>query len=289
MFRNKKLLFILVVSVGLALAAWGWSQRGLSRAEASMAVFNVGNLTCGSCVSNVQRALKGLDGVGAVEVSVTAGRSQVEYDRQRTDAETIARTITAAGYPATIRETLSVADYQALQAEEGRLASRYVARIGKRLLPRAEFSATLKQRQTGLSQPLAPQELQQLRLQVWNDLLQRELLLAAAESSQVVVQDGEVALEIEKLKGGHAGFEELIQQRFGGIESFTRQIKNDLIIRKHLNENVAGADLAPGQRQELLENWYQQLVKTTPVVIFDPALKASGSGSGSGCGGSCCG
>jgi copper chaperone CopZ len=289
MSRKATYLIIFALTVGLTLAAWGWSQRGLSSAEASLAVFKVDNLTCGSCVSNVQKALKGLDGVGTVEVSVTAGRSQVEYDRQRIDAETIGRTITAAGYPATIRETLSVADYQALQAEEGRLASLYVARVGQRLLLRAEFAATLKQRQSGLATPLAPQELQQLRLQVWNDLLQRELLLDAAERSQVVVQDGEVALEIEKLKGGHADFAAVIQQRFGGLEPFTRQLKNDLIIRKHLDENVVGADLAPGQRQQLLENWYQQLVKTTPVVIFDPALKAAGSGSGSGCGGSCCG
>jgi copper chaperone CopZ len=286
---RKTFLSVLFLTAVLALSAWGWSLRGLSSAEASLAVFNVGNLTCGSCVSNVQRALNGLDGVGAVEVSVTAGRSQVEYDRQRIDAETIARTITSAGYPATVSETLSVADYQALQAEEGRLANRYVARIGKRLLPRAQFAATLKQRQAGLAQPLAPPELQQLRLQVWNDLLQRELLLDSAESSQVVVQDGEVTLAIEKLQQSHPDFEELIEQRFGGLEPFTRQIKNDLIIRKHLEENVVAAGLADRQRQVQLDNWYQQLVKTTPVVIFDPALKAAGSGSGSGCGGSCCG
>jgi len=289
MFRKKTTYIVFVLAAGLALAAWGWSTRSLNSAEASLAVFNVDNLTCGSCVSNVQQALNGLDGVGAVEVSVTAGRSQVEYDRQRVEAETIARTISAAGYPATIRETLTAAEYQSLKAEEGRLAERYVARIGKRLLPREEFEAILKQRQAGLPQSLAPQSLSQLRLQLWNDLLQRELLLNSAESSNVVVRDEEVALEIEKLKSGHADFEQLIAVRFGGIESFTRQIKNDMIIRRHLEQNVVGDDLPQPRRQQHLENWYRQLVETTSVVIFDPALKAASSGSGSGCGGSCCG
>jgi len=289
MFRRKFFLGIFGLAAALAVAGWSWSNRGLAEADASLAVYNVSNLTCGSCVSNVQNALKQLDGVGAVEVSVTAGRSQVEYDSRLVDAETIARSISEAGYPAVVRETLTAADYQALKAEEGRLASRYVARVGKRLLPRDEFQAVLDQRKSSLSQPLTPESLNQLRQQIWNDLLQRELLLNSAEASNVVVQDGEVALEVERIEAGHAGFDQLVTKRFGSLAAFTRQIKNDMIIRKHLTENVAATALNETERQQQLQLWYQQLVETTPVVVFDPAIKAASAASGSGCGGSCCG
>lgn len=289
MLQRKGILLLLVLAVGLALATWGWTARGLQASEASLAVFNVDKMTCGSCVSNIQRALKELDGVGAVEVSVTAGRSQVEYDRQRVEAETIAGVITAAGYPATLRETLSAEEYRALKAEEGQLANRYVARIGQRLLPRTEFEAALEQARAELPQPPAPQALNQLRQQVWSRFLQQELLLNAAEQSQVVVQESEIAAEIERIKAGHAGFDQLLVERFGSLEAFSRQLKNDMIISKHLTENVSDPGLSAAQQQLQLQNWYQQLVKTTPLVIFDPALKAANSGSGSGCGGSCCG
>jgi len=289
MFRRKLFLGLFGLVAALAVAGWSWSNRGLAESDASLAVFNVSNLTCGSCVSNVQNALQQLDGVGAVEVSVTAGRSQVEYDSRLVDAEMIARSISEAGYPAVIRETLPAADYQALKAEEGRLANRYVARVGKRLLPRDEFRALLEQRKSSLPQPLTPESLGRLRLQVWNDLLQRELLLNSAEASNVVVQDGEVALEVERIKAGHAGFEQLISERYGSLTAFTRQIKNDMIIRKHLTENVAATALNETERQQQLQQWYQQLVETTPLVLFDPAIKAANSASGSGCGGSCCG
>jgi len=287
--RRKNYFIIIVVAAGLALAAWSWSTRGIDSGETSLAVLNVDKLTCGSCVKNIQAALRELDGVGKVEVSVTAGRSEVEYDRQQVDAETIARVISAAGYPASIRESLTVAEYQALKAEEGRLASRYVARVGKRLLPRDEFQAILDKRKGSLPQPLTPESLNQLRQQVWNDLLQRELLLNSAETSNVVVQDGEVVVEIDRIRAGHDGFDQLIAERFGSPAAFTRQIKNDMIIRKHLTENVAGPVPNEAERQQQLQLWYQQLVETTPVVIFDPAIKAASNPAGSGCGGSCCG
>lgn len=289
MFRNKIYLAIFLIMTTLAVVGWSWSQRGNTESEASLAVFNVSNLTCGSCVKNIQHALQDLPGIGSVEVSVTAGRSEVEFDQLQISAAAIARIMTDTGYPAEIRETLSSIDYRALKAEEGRLSSRYVARIGKRLLPRDEFEATLQQRKGELPQPLTADTLQQLRMQVWNDLLQRELLLDAAETSNVVVQDGEVELEVGRLKSGHAGFDQLMKERFGSLQAFRRQIKNDMIIRKHLTENVIGTIPSEPQQQQQVQSWYQQLVKTTPVVIFDPAIKAAGSGGGSGCGGSCCG
>lgn len=272
----------------LGLAVWGWMPRGLPETDAALAVLNVENLSCGACVRNIQEALDGIDGIGRVEVSVTAGRGEVEFDQQRIDAAQIARRITAAGYPAKIRETLSAADYQALKAENSKLASIYVARIGKRLLPRDEFEQAVRLQLSSLPQSASAEARARVRLQVWDQLRQRELLLGAAEAKQVVVQDGEVDLEIQKLKAGHSGFDQQVEKQFGGLEAVSRQIKNNLIIRRFLAQNVVAPDMPEPQRQLALQQWYQQLVDATPVVIFDPALKAAAGSAGSGCGGSCC-
>ena len=284
--KNTYFTLLSVVAI-LAVVAMSWPTRGIDAADASLAVYNVENMTCGACVRRVQNALAGVNGVGKVEVSVTAGRSSVEYDAARVDPATIAAAITAAGYPATLQESLNTDEYLALKAEDERLASRYVARVGERLVPREEFQAALEQRMGSMSQSPTPALLNQLRQQVWSELLQRELLLNAAEQSQVVVQEFEVAAEIERIKADHADFDQLLVQRFGNLETFYVQLKNDMIISKHLALNVSDPGLSAAEQQQQLQFWYQQLVRTTPLVIFDPALKAASSGSG--CGGSCCG
>lgn len=288
MKRKNTYLTLLAVVAILAVVAMSWpTTRGVDAADAALAVYNVENMTCGACVRRVQNALADVNGVGKVEVSVTAGRSNVEYDAARVDPATIAAAITAAGYPATLQESLSTDEYRALKAEDEHLANRYVARVGERLLTREEFQSALEQRMGSMSQPPPPAMLNQLRQQVWSEVLQRELLLNAAEQSQVVVYEDEVFAEIERIKADHADFDQLLARRFGSLEAFSVQLKNDMIISKHLALNVSDPGLSAAQQQLQLQYWYQQLARTTPLVIFDPALKATNSGSG--CGGSCCG
>ncbi|MBD1399645.1 cation transporter [Pelovirga terrestris] len=287
MKQKTTYLAALAVFTVLAVVAMGWTPRTIDAADVSLAVYNVEKMTCGACVRRVQNALAGVNGVGKVEVSVTTGRSNVEYDAARVDPATIAAAITAAGYPATLQESLSTDEYRALKAEDERLANRYVARVGERLLPREEFQAVLEKRMESIPQSPPPAMLNQLRQQVWNELLQRELLLNAAEQSQVVVYEDEVFAEIERIKADHADFDQLLAKRFGSLAAFSVQLKNDMIISKHLALNVSAPGLSAAQQQQQLQFWYQQLVRTTPLVIFDPELKAANSGSRSGCGGSC--
>ncbi|MDF1579277.1 MAG: cation transporter [Desulfuromonadales bacterium] len=253
--------------------------------DKALAVYDVKNLSCGSCVSNIQKALADEAGVGTVKVSVTSAQSTVEFDPGVIDAEDIRRQLTDAGYPATVREILSVDQYRQLRDEETRLSPIYVARIGSRLLPRSEFAAAIKQSQSHGS-ALADAD---IRLKVWNDLLQRELLLGAAEENQVVVQDGEVAARIDSMKAQQPGFEQAVVARYGSLEQFTRLVRNEMIIQRNLELNVAPEGADTRLRNQRLQKWYQELVSTTPVVIFDPELKAATESSAGGCGGSCCG
>lgn len=286
--KRRYLLLPLPALLMILISVW-WLQPGkFNQAEAALAEYQVEKLTCGSCVQKINDALQVIPGVGTVDVSLTSARSRVEFDPSQTDSQTIAAAITAAGYPASLRTELSPQEYVALRQEEAQLGAKYVARVGSRLLSRAEFEQALKLRLG--DQEASPALIEQLRKGLWKDLLQREVLLGAAEAQGVLVQPGEVDQRLEQLRLQHAGLDQLVEQRFGGQELFRTQLRNDMTIEKTMEESVLSGMTDPGLRQLKLQQWYAGLVEKTEVVVFDPQLKqatASGGGCGSG-GGGCC-
>jgi copper chaperone CopZ len=58
------------------------------------------NLTCPSCVSKIEAALKALDGVEAATVHFATGRIEVRHDPARVETEALVRAVRATGYDA---------------------------------------------------------------------------------------------------------------------------------------------------------------------------------------------
>ena len=58
--------------------------------------FDVPDISCGSCVAHIEKAIGGLDGVGAVNVDVAAKTVTVDG---AADAHVLHAALTAAGYP----------------------------------------------------------------------------------------------------------------------------------------------------------------------------------------------
>src|SRR4051812_5838506 len=61
--------------------------------------FSVNGMDCASCVGHVERAMKGVPGVRAANVSLARGRASVQFDPAQTTPEAIAAAATDAGYP----------------------------------------------------------------------------------------------------------------------------------------------------------------------------------------------
>lgn len=276
------ILFLLLL---FGSTLWWFWPRGLSPDSAALAELNIDKLTCGSCAERVREAVGDMSGLGRLDISVTAGTGRIEFDPSRVNAEQVAETISDAGYPCRVKNTLSVDEYRALRQRRLDLGGKYIAEIGSRLLSRKEFAAMVAQRQKLQGGGPAPSS---LRLTVWNQLLQRELLLNVAEANEVVVQDGEVALRLQQLRQGHPDFEKVVREQFGTLENLTRQLKTEMILDRTLTRKVLPPGLEGKARAEFLDRWYRKLVRDTPVHIFDPDLAALVEGGGSGCGGSCC-
>jgi copper chaperone len=55
-------------------------------------------MTCGCCTNNVANALKAIDGVSEVAVSLSSSRARVQYDEKLTSPEQLKLAVKEAGY-----------------------------------------------------------------------------------------------------------------------------------------------------------------------------------------------
>lgn len=271
-----------IVASAFVVGVWLFVPSGGDTANAALAEYQIEKLTCGSCVSNIEEALSGLDGVGSVEVNLTSNRGRVTYDPSEIDSDAIATAITEAGYPASVRLQLDPREYGALQQEQAQLGQKYLARIGDRLLARNDFEQIVQQR---AGDAASPEQKSQLWQAVWREVLQRELLLSAAEKNRIIIQDGEVDAKLDELRQGHQGLEPLVIKRYGSMDNFRTRLREDMIINRNIEDHVYAGVVDPNEQQDKLQEWYTNLQQETEVIIFDPQLKSAGQG-GDGC--ACC-
>lgn len=277
-------LIVVLVLLVVGVYALAGSRGNGGKGAIGLVELRVENMTCGSCVKNIQQALSGVEGVGNVEVSVTSSRAKVEYAPSLIKAGSIAQRISAAGYPAEVGYQLTPAEFQSMKEDESRLASKFVARIGERLITREYFDQKVQARQkvvrfTGKKD---------LYKDVWQEILPRQLVLVDAEHNGVVVQDGEVDVEYQRVQDKTKGFDALVKTRYGGEEAYKILLKEEMIINRNIEEHVLKSEGKSLARKAQLNSWYKKLARETPMVIFDPDLKAAVNTGGDGCGGACC-
>ena len=288
MTKSLKLYAFLCLGLVALISVWLLYPSGTNSANAALAEYQIEKLTCGSCVSNIEKALSDLDGIGSVEVNLTSNRGRVTYDPGEIDSQVIAEKISAAGYPASLRLELDAQEYAALQQEQSQMGQEYLAKIGNRLLSRSDFEQIVQQRSNGA---VATGQNDQLWQAVWKEVLQRELLLSAAEQNQIIIQEGEVDLRLDELRQEHKGLDQIVTERYGSIDSFRELLREDMIINRNIDDHVYAGARSPGERQAKFQGWYTELQKNTEVIIYDPRLKSlsqSSGGCGSGSGGGCC-
>jgi Cu+-exporting ATPase len=68
------------------------------QARLQKAVYAVEGMTCASCVSRVEKALSGVEGVMSADVNLATERATVTFDAEQTSYEKMARAVDAAGY-----------------------------------------------------------------------------------------------------------------------------------------------------------------------------------------------
>jgi copper chaperone len=75
-------------------------EKAAPGAVVTTAMFRVEGMHCGGCGDNIKGALAKAGGVHKVEVSAADKRVTVTFDKDKITAETIAKIISEAGFPA---------------------------------------------------------------------------------------------------------------------------------------------------------------------------------------------
>ena len=89
-----------IFSVSVLLAALA-SAAGA--AEPTHVVLDVPGMNCPLCPISVKKALERLPGVLDVKADLANRRAEATYDPDRVSPETLAKAVTNAGYPASVR------------------------------------------------------------------------------------------------------------------------------------------------------------------------------------------
>ena len=84
-----------------------------------------------------------------------------------------------------------------------------------------------------------------------------ELLLAAAEQNGVVVQPGEVDLQLTRMREANGDFDAAVERRYGSAEAFRLRLKQEMTIQRNIDEHVLqGAGDDAGRRARLVITSY---------------------------------
>jgi len=62
------------------------------------AILQLGELTCPSCMTKIQKAVENQNGVSNVKVLFNAGKVRADFDESKTSADNLAQVITDLGY-----------------------------------------------------------------------------------------------------------------------------------------------------------------------------------------------
>jgi copper chaperone CopZ len=89
--------------VGLLAALWMTAASAASPAKT--VVFDLQNFSCPACRITVEKALDHAPGVTARNVDAASATARVTFDPARTSEASVARAITASGFPAKARKT----------------------------------------------------------------------------------------------------------------------------------------------------------------------------------------
>ncbi len=68
--------------------------------------FNVTGMGCSACVAAVERAVKALEGITEVSVSLIENAMTVDFDESKLSVDKIIEAVTAAGYGASLKDSV---------------------------------------------------------------------------------------------------------------------------------------------------------------------------------------
>lgn len=100
--KNRVLALLLWLGLAIGVSFTNGCRRSDTRGTPNVSTFSVTipveGMVCGSCVARTKRALKSVNGVEEVEVSLEKRQARVRYDISKTNPDQLAASIRGLGY-----------------------------------------------------------------------------------------------------------------------------------------------------------------------------------------------
>ena len=269
----------------------------------SKAILSVGNMSCGGCITNITASLAPLPGIGEVNVKVSEGTADIFFDPDKLkDPQQIAKTITAAGYPAKIEHLVAADKVRAKVRQMAQRATSHIASVGALEISRADYDMELTHARTRyqslygadvFSNTRGEQVLNQLKAQISSRLIGDAIKLQEVERAghSITPEQVDQALDayLSKRQTTLDAFKASLEASGYTFDYFKQKFSQRQRIQSYITEVVLNDSLDQDDRQARYANWLSNATGLAKVVYYDKALEALvQSSSSSGCGGSSC-
>ena len=271
--------------------------------NAAKAVLDVQGMSCSGCIYTIKTGLADLDGVSDVLVDVGSGRVEVFYDSVRVeDPQKIASAITAVGYPATLKLTMTkdeVAKEKNLYASRSKL---YIAAVGEWEVSRKDFDSEISharnryEKAYGASVFSGDQGqalMERLQAQITSNLINEGIQMQEIRNSGFSLPAKTVDLEFDEYlaqKGmTRQEFKKLLKDSGYSYDYFYKKFENRVTVDRYLNERVLSGLTNDLEKRQRYSDWFNNARLLAKVVYYDKNLETivKNSSAGGGCGNSC--
>lgn len=267
------------------------------------AILAVQGMTCAGCIAQIKSSLAGLDGIGDVNVDLANGRVTVTYDGEKLKAaDTIAAAITAAGYPATLKEVLTAKQIENENRLGASKSKHYIARVGDWEISRADYDIELKHARKRYEKAYGKDVFNGDRGNaLFTELKSQVTLRLIDEGVQLnEISKTEYKLSSDTLK---KAFNAFLKQRSMTPDEFKRSVdesgfdyayflkkfENRVTINTYVEENVlTGLSNGPEAQQQYAD-WFRNARLLAETVYYDKDIEnlVKSGNSSSGCQRSC--
>ena len=272
-------------------------------ANFAKAVLAVEGMSCSGCVYQIKSSLAGFKGIRDVIVDVSGGRVDVFYDStQLKDLKPVAVAITDAGYPATLKQTMTSDE---IKKENNRFAARsklYIAAVGDWEISRSDFDAELSHARTRYEKTYGGDVFsggqgkalwQRLQSQVATNLISEGIQMQEVRKAGFKLPAKTVEHEFNQYlsqKGATPQqFEQTLKDNGYEYDYFFKKFENRLTIDRYLNELVLAGLSNDLEMRQKYSDWYNNARLLAKVEYYDKNLEkiVKNNSAGSGCGSSC--
>jgi len=279
------------------------NRTGAAQSNTAKAVLDVQGMSCSGCIYQIKSGLADIGGIRDVLVDLNSGRVEVLYDStQLKDLEKIASAITAVGYPATLKQTMTTSE---IDKENNLFASRsklYIAAVGDWEISRGDFDNELSHARSryekayGTSVFTGDQGaalMQRLQSQIASSLISEGIQMQEVRKAGFKLPANTVETEFKEylVKKGisQQEFKKLIQDSGYDYGYFYKKFENRLTIDTYLNDTVLAGLSNDLEKNKNYSDWFNNARLLAKVVYYDKNLEdiVKNSSAAGGCGNSC--